>query len=186
MATVTLTPEEMAAKAAELRASAAADSAAREESFERCDTDGFLSQWAHGINSSLKLEQARILEAGGKDEFPALFLPTGERVKAKVIDSQYGRCWAIVAANGRYSRFVSLAPYWEEITDDMTDEMKANVKKNNKRRERWEKKHGFKQGVEMAPAIGRLEGRGRGLSGTCFVVVERTDDGYPPNAVVVS
>ena len=35
-----------------------------EESFERCDTDGFLSQWANGISANVASLNAEIAETG--------------------------------------------------------------------------------------------------------------------------
>ena len=39
----------MTSTAAQLREAAAADRQAAYDSFERCDTDGFMSQWASGL-----------------------------------------------------------------------------------------------------------------------------------------
>lgn len=38
---------------------------AERESFDRCDTDGFLSQWAHGMGAQRDARQIEILENGG-------------------------------------------------------------------------------------------------------------------------
>lgn len=52
---------------------AARDARARaEESFQRCDTDGFLSQWASNLGAQKDERQIRILENGGCAEFTVL------------------------------------------------------------------------------------------------------------------
>jgi hypothetical protein len=65
--------EEGKAKAVELRASSAAQEQAKQDSFDRCDTDGFLSQWAHGVCASRDQLAAQVAEQGFVSEFPALF-----------------------------------------------------------------------------------------------------------------
>lgn len=182
---MTMTLEEMKAKAIALRAEAAANYAEREASFERSDTDGFLSQWASGVNASLRLAQAEILESGGTASFPGLFLPTGERVKARIIDTKYGRCWAVLTENGTFARFVALAPACAIELAPATPEEKKLHGSEWKRLERWKKKHGFVQKPEEASALARLRSNGRGLSGNVWVSVERTDGGFPPGAVIV-
>lgn len=42
------------------------------DSFDRCDTDGFLSQWANDMTSSLNSRKAEILRAGGCAQFRVL------------------------------------------------------------------------------------------------------------------
>lgn len=43
-----------------------------EESFQRSDTDGFLSQWAHNIGADLDRAKIDILKNGGYARFPVL------------------------------------------------------------------------------------------------------------------
>lgn len=131
-------------------------------SFERCDTDGFLSQWAHGINARLHDRLAQIERDGGVAEFPALFDLEGNRVRAKLIDGRWGQCWAICDDQGDFTgEFVSAFP---------------------KRASTMERK-GYREGVEIARASARIsapEGA-RGLSGAsqCYVETYRLDRGYP-------
>lgn len=54
------------------------------ESFERCDTDGFLSQWAHGFIAQEKRAHADLLENNGEHVFTGLY-EGDRRVAAKVI-----------------------------------------------------------------------------------------------------
>lgn len=94
--------------AAHREAAAAADRAAA-ESFERCDTDGFLSQWAHGITARLERAKAEIAEQGGTAEFIFPFTLDGELASTYQVKGQYGYSWllndAAAAKLGR--RFLS-------------------------------------------------------------------------------
>jgi hypothetical protein len=78
----------------ELRERATAHEQEAIDSFERSDTDGFLSQWASGINASVDRLQATITENGGLSDFAALFRD-GELVPAVQIETRYGWRWAI-------------------------------------------------------------------------------------------
>ena len=74
----------MAMTAEEYRARARACYKEKEDSFARCDTDGFLSQWASGATAMLCNAKADILDAGGKAQFEGLYeIETGRRVMAK-------------------------------------------------------------------------------------------------------
>jgi hypothetical protein len=55
--------------AADFRAQASQHRADERESFDRCDTDGFLSQWASGINARVADANARIADNGGTATF---------------------------------------------------------------------------------------------------------------------
>jgi len=69
------------AKADKLDADAAERRRREQESFDRCDTDGFLSQWAHSIGADKDRKAAQILRDGGCARFPVLTLAdTGEVV----------------------------------------------------------------------------------------------------------
>lgn len=64
------------------------------ESFQRCDTDGFLSQHASTVNSLLDSAKSSLAESYGFSWFHCLM--EGERrVDAKLIDGQYGRCFLL-------------------------------------------------------------------------------------------
>lgn len=156
----------MTKTAEQLRQEAAAHDQDAADSFERCDTDGFVSQWASGITAREKRLQADIVENGGLAEFMGLFdLDTGARVRAKVIDGKYGLCWAFCDADDKFTgQFVSAFP----------------------KREATMAKKGYREDWEQAPARATIVGSGTGLSGaaTCRAVKVRTDEGYPPDAVV--
>ncbi len=93
-----MTPADLRAYAKECRRESA-------ESFERCDTDGFLSQKANQVTADVYELQATIMENGGRADFLALFDLKGNVVPAVRIDSLYGRQgekeWAILDSSGR-------------------------------------------------------------------------------------
>lgn len=148
-------------KAEELRAKAAEKEQAAADSFERCDTDGFLSQWASGLTAEKLRKQAAIEENGGVWTHPALFNLEGERVRAKLIPGKFGTCWAFCDANDQFTgQFISAFP---------------------KRSATMEKK-GYREGEEIAPSRAVFKGKGHGLSGSCWVAIVRLDKGYPEGA----
>ena len=150
-----------------LREEARRQDALAEESFQRCDTDGFLSQWAHGITAEKLRLQAQIDENGGVWEFPALFDLDGDRVRAKLISVHdrfrygYKDVWAFCDEKGQFTgQFLNAFP----------------------RRESTLEKKGYREGREDAPAKADIRGSGYGLSGTAWVAAVRTDGGYPATA----
>lgn len=153
-------------EAAKLRDEAQRELQAREESWQRSDTDGFLSQWAHGLTAQLKLREAEIVEAGGVAEFPSLLdAATGERVRAKLV---------YVADRYAYGRKVAK---W--IVLDASDNATHWVPAYKTGKQSKLAKLGLVEGRETAPAKAFMDGEGHGLSGTAWVAVKRTDDGYP-------
>ena len=150
-------------KAQELRDRAARREEQAKESFDRCDTDGFVSQWAHGVLAQEDRLQAQIEENGGVAEFDALFHLDGRRARAKLIDGRYGECWAFCDADGRFTgKFISAFP----------------------KRESTMARKGFREGKEQVPARAKLVGSGTGLAAACSVraIAVRLDDGYPADA----
>lgn len=103
-----------------LRAEAARHEADAAESFERCDTDGFVSQWASGLNAQLAREQADIEEAGGVATFfrESLTDLDGNPVAAKLIRGKYGLCWAMLDGEDNFTgEFVSAHPVRESTME---------------------------------------------------------------------
>jgi len=153
------------------------------ESFERCDTDGFVSQWADGLNSRLYKTQAEIVENGGKSEFWGLFDRQGNRVRAKLINGRFGPCWALLAAgsdrfSGKFVPFCEAAGDLFYVLGQQADDPNYSaelVPGLRKRVAKWTAKHGYIQEREEAPAVAKLVGKGTGLSGSCWVSVVRTD-----------
>ena len=156
----------------ELRAKAAASRKAAQDSFDRCDTDGFLSQWASGITGMLYERQAEIADAGGKSEFWGLFRASdGKRIRAKQV-SVYTKFkystetrWCVVDANDR-------AVAWFPCNWGSGKGRKL-------------KAAGLYEAKESAPAMAKVMGSGTGLSGAAnaYVGVVRMDKGYPDDAV---
>jgi hypothetical protein len=60
---------ELKLTATEYRAESDACKKEKEDSFDRCDTDGFLSQWASGLHSSLNSRLAELAENDWKWDF---------------------------------------------------------------------------------------------------------------------
>ena len=90
MTNTTKTAEQLRTESAQHIADAAA-------SFERCDTDGFVSQWASEQMSGLKSRQADIAEAGGVWTFERLQLvkADGTPTDAREVNTRYGRKWRL-------------------------------------------------------------------------------------------
>ena len=155
-------------KVQELKEQAAKHRKESYDSFERCDTDGFLSQWANNINARRCDMQAQIEFDGGKAEFPGLFDLEGNLVCAKLIDGRFGECWSLMEENTykEYKftgKFISAFP---------------------KRKSTMEKK-GYREGIVKAPAVAVIKGRGTGLSGQAWVAVVRKDGGYSEDVEII-
>jgi hypothetical protein len=153
------------ATATRLRDEAAALDAATAASFDRCDTDGFVTHWANDLNASLKRAKASIIEAGGVATFPALVdADTGEWVPSKLINGKYGTCWAILGPDGKFTgKFVTAFP----------------------KRESTMLRKGFRETEGVWPADARLDGSGTGLSGNVWVATFKTcDDLTPPTEIL--
>ncbi len=79
--------------AAEFNADAAKHTRDADESFDRCDTDGFVSQWASGINARVAQANARIAANGGTAtfwRFVALDADTLERLPFRRANTRFG------------------------------------------------------------------------------------------------
>jgi hypothetical protein len=75
------------------------------ESFERCDTDGFLSQAANNSMASLYDSCAKLAEMGGKAEFCGVADLDGNLLNAEQRDGQYGWYWLIRKEDGSVAFF---------------------------------------------------------------------------------
>ncbi|OLT26372.1 hypothetical protein BJF83_21465 [Nocardiopsis sp. CNR-923] len=153
----------------QLREQAAVKIQEAHESFERCDTDGFLSQWAHGVEASRLELEARIVEAGGLWEFPALFDLHGALVPAKQIQTQYGTRWALLDPANPDGRFRGFFGPSEAATS------KARKASDARR-------GGFFVGLVRVPARAVLRGS---TAVNVRAVAERTDGCWDPDAEVV-
>jgi hypothetical protein len=159
--------------AEELRADAARAEQSAIDSFERSDTDGFLSQWASGISARLYRAQADLLDKGGVSDFLGLFTEDGERVKARLVNGQYGLVWAVLDEQDNVGVWVGY-PDQMEATDPPSKRTKMG-------------KLGLHMEWESAPAKAKIAANGTGLSGaaTAHVSVYRTDGGFPEGAKVI-
>lgn len=162
------TPEALRAEAADLDRRAA-------ESFDRCDTDGFLSQWALNLTARQRRMEADLAEAGGVAEFPALYTTGGEPVPARLVQTRYGTTWAIFATAAD-AKWGTNAPViaWQRRSSARTEE----------RRAAYLAERGYVERLILAPARVVMRGEGRGLSGAMSVhpALQRRDGGYDPNA----
>lgn len=142
------------------------------ESFARCDTDGFLSQWASGLSAQRHRLAAEIADRGGRHEFSALFDLEGNMVPAKLVSTRYGTSWGILSdpddPHGEISRWVG----------------RSRAESLDKRRRAMEKK-GYREGRVMARARADIVGHGHGLSGSAWVAAVRTDGGFSRDVDVV-
>jgi hypothetical protein len=137
----------------ELRAAADAADARAEESFQRCDTDGFLSQWADGLEARRLRLAADIAEDGGTSEFLAVFTLDGKYVPARRCESgHYGwnDYWMLLDPDGQATgTFLAYHPA---------------------RRATLAKK-GYVEGIVREPAKAIITGKGTGLSGNAWAAV---------------
>jgi hypothetical protein len=137
----------------QLRAQANERDRAAEESFQRCDTDGFLSQWAAGLTAQELRMKAQVADAGGMWTFARTMLVTldGEATDAREVKTRFGYRWRL----------------------DSTDQWLPV----NPARESTLAKHGYREVevTEVAEAKVTLAGNGRGLSGNVWVRVYRPD-----------
>lgn len=79
---------------AEWRAMAAECYKREQESFERSDTDGFLSQWASTVTARLYSTCAEVAEKGGKWKFRELATADGILIEgAREVKTKYGWSW---------------------------------------------------------------------------------------------
>lgn len=156
--------------AADFREDAGRHLEAREESFARCDTDGFVSQHCHGLNAREAEARATITENGGTAEFRGLFRrEDGARIAAKLICGKFGYCWAFCDEDGKFTgRFLSDS-------------------KGTKRSKMY--REGFEVRMEKATAWAKVDApagsTGLGGLASCYIATYRTDGGFPATATVL-
>ncbi|MHB9861915.1 hypothetical protein [Streptomyces sp. YIM S03343] len=148
----------------EHRETAAAYATARQESYDRCDTDGALSQWAYGLNEAKHHLAAQIAEQGGTWEFAGLFDLNGNPVPAVRVQGRYGWAWKLLDDNGRTTAWFN-----ESKAKDDTRRTAAHARK------------GYYVGTVRVPAYADLAAGGIG----CITPVALRKDGYSPDAEIV-
>ena len=164
----------MTKTADELRAEAAERDRSAQESFERCDTDGFVTQWASSLTARMKRMEADLLDDGGTARFRGLFNEDGQRVKAKrVTGSDY---------------FGNPETKWIVLDEDDSVLHWVNIPKTPETPSARSKmgKLGLHEEWEQAKAKVEMKGSGTGLSGlaTCHPGFTRIDGGFPEGAIV--
>ena len=148
-----------------LRAEAAQCESDKQESFERCDTDGFISQWASGITAQQKRLQADIVERGYESTFVGLY-EGDRRVKAKVGHGQWGFYWLLHEDEADIIRPRRGKPFLPTGTHS-----------------RVLKSLGLAERQESAPARAEVVDSGSGLSG-CHVASVRMGDHWGQDATL--
>jgi hypothetical protein len=144
---------------ADLRAEAARWEREAYESFERCDTDGALSQWSSGLTAQKLRMEAALLEQGGQSDFPALFTVAGDWQPAVVIEGKWGPRWMLLDTDG--DRTGEYLPFYPARRDTLA-------------------KRGFVEGRAVWPAkIIYSSGRG-GLVTTRPITVKAVPHHVPP------
>lgn len=141
------------------------------DSFERCDTDGFLSQWASGLTAQQHRLAAEIADAGGRRSFRALFDLEGNLVPAKEIPTRYGTAWGILEGDDPHGAIAK----WVN---------QSRARSATKRIRSMEAK-GYREGRVMARARAAIVGSGQGLSGSAWVAPVRTDGGFSRDVEVL-
>jgi len=154
--------------AQDFRDMAAAAEKEKETSFERCDTDGFLSQWGHGMMAQQYRLQAEIEENGGLWEYAALFDLQGNLVPAKEVETRYGYSWALLDPQNPEGRFLG----WFNESNAQNDARKIAT----------DAKKGFYVGVVKVPAYAKLAG---GNAMCLNAVALRKDNGFSADAIIV-
>lgn len=159
------TPDEWAQRAASLRAESARREREKQESFERCDTDGFLSQYSLGLSAERDRMQATICDNHGKSSFCGLY-QGDRRVKARQIMTKFGSCWLL----------------HEDEKDLIAKRGKPFLPNDLRGNSKIHRQLGVKERPEWDWAWAKFEGRGRGLSGTVWVEVYRVGDKWGADA----
>jgi hypothetical protein len=138
------------------------------DSFDRCDTDGFVSQWASGVCAAEARLNAWLAENGGKDDFAALFDLDGNLVAAKLLNTRYGLSWGILEDDDPSSRVVRWIGAFPK---------RASTMRNK----------GFYEGTVRCPAHVTLAGSGTGLSGALTVrpYTTRNDRGFSRDVEII-
>lgn len=164
------TDAEWIALAAGLRAYAVDSGRKEQESFDRCDTDGALSQWGNSMTAQLCLSAATLAENHGRMQAEALFdIETGELVPAKLIKTRFGWAWGILADADPSSSIIA----W--VNESTASTAKA--------RARHYAKHGYTLGVVEVPAKADLGG---GSIASVSAVWKRVDGGFSADATIVT
>lgn len=116
----------------------------KEESWQNSDTDGALTQWAHGCLIGQYRLQARIEMWGGRHPIPALFDLDGNLVAAKRIAGNWGMVWGLLETDDPQSPIVQ----WVNESQAATAAKRIKMLEGK----------GFRIGTVLAPAVAALGG----------------------------
>lgn len=97
------------AQAADLEAAGSRKHRESQESFERCDTDGFLSQWASDITGRKRYAEAAVVRNGHRGVFPVILRLDGSMFAFETIQGNWGPVWFAEAPRAGESPFLSTA-----------------------------------------------------------------------------
>lgn len=146
--------------AAEYRGEVSKDTEAATDSRNRCDTDGFLSQWASSDSSRMNSLKAEIVEAGMTRTFRGLY-EGNRRVKAKL------EC---------HLNEWSHKEEWKWRIHPLDPIAKKRLVIPSGKNSRIQRSLGLRESDETAGAWARWASSGTGLSGSSWIVVFRTGD----------
>lgn len=138
-------------RADDLRKQARGNEREKYRSQEESDTDGFVSQWAHGITAAELMLKADLIESGGSYERDLLFDLEGNLVLAKEIETRYGWAWMILDPDNPTGSALGFF-----------NESKA---KNPERKIAADARKGYYVGRGMVKGYVKIMASGTGLSG---------------------
>lgn len=148
--------------ATEHRAKAAAADQRAADSFERSDTDGFLSQWASGLTAQLERLKADLADEGGRTEFAGLY-EGDRRVKAKIVHYK-----------NKFSHTDESSWLLHEDETALIDARGGKFVPTGER-SRVQKRLGLRERREVADAYAFMNGSGTGLSGNAWPALARSN-----------
>lgn len=142
----------------------------QEESWERSDTDGFLSQWANGMTASLNRRKIEVLKAGGYAQFWVLCHGDTVISSESVTFSLHDQPWIKTTK-------------WKVENEHLhiTNGRKWIPVQRGDKPGRIAKSFGLHEEQRWFKAEARIMGSGTGLSGcaNAYVGVERVRDYMP-------
>jgi len=168
MKTITIEGTYQGRTAAQWRQMAAGQRHDAADSLERCDTDGFVSQWASGITAREYEACAKLAEADGWHEFVALFDLDGNLMDAEQRDGQYGYYWLIKGLPK------GVKPFFTESSARLGATRYTN-----------DGKKGYRLGTVRRKGFVTLTGSGSGLAGAMSVRVAVVPDRYSAEVEIV-
>lgn len=131
------------------------------ESFERSDTDGFVSQWASNMTARMHEAKADLIDDGGLTQTRVLFDTEGNVASTHTGWSKYGQWWRLEDdAAGRYGK-------------QFFSPSKAS---DPEKRHAADKRKGFTEGIVRVKGYVAMGGGGRGLSGMANAYVSTFPD----------